>query len=522
MYAGLHAECVGRTRHEPTIPDDIVLAIMTTQKRHGLIEMLRETWLKDAKALLLTDAPGLAETPQQRVRIWRGHPDCGAADRGGPTIHFANTSFWPDYKWLLHVDDDVLVHTPNLARFLSAFDPDLPLWFSAHGCDPSYVPMGKMTPPCVAQHAPRGCLACNGRLGGLRDGLRSACRSVRSDFVPRRDVAVQQSKTRKAWRGECAALPAQQGLKTFGSEVGQSYCGGTGCVFSRGWLRSFPAPELFRNRTQCQGCTRGQQDVSLSGCLFHHNPAAIAPIGIPGFFGGRAGERLIEQMLHYYPECAEDAAILMRSGEPHEYSPRQRADLRLLEATCVRRHGLMEWFTLHLQVHTASHLQVRGAFTTLYRNLTPAVWHSSFRHHERGVPVPKLLQQTYALATRTEPAAGAQQPQWAARLCCGLLRRNIVPCNLGCTPWRMISLYAAAQQNASDARQLAPADAAACAAADHEPNPPGGGAEVRMWEQPAPRGAESELLHPDQRQTWRNGAMKCDLCEGFFDGWREL
>ena len=34
---------------------------MTTEKRHGLIEMLRETWLRDAKALLLTDAPGLSE-----------------------------------------------------------------------------------------------------------------------------------------------------------------------------------------------------------------------------------------------------------------------------------------------------------------------------------------------------------------------------------------------------------------------------------------------------------------------------
>ena len=71
--AGLHAECVGRTAAAPTVPDDIVLAIMTTGKRHGLIEMLRESWLSDAKALLLTDEPGLAERPKQRVRVWRGH-----------------------------------------------------------------------------------------------------------------------------------------------------------------------------------------------------------------------------------------------------------------------------------------------------------------------------------------------------------------------------------------------------------------------------------------------------------------
>ena len=123
----MHAECVGRATTTPTLPDDIVLAIMTTEKRHGLIEMLRESWLGDAKALFLTDAEGLPERPKQRVVVWRGHPDCGAADRGGPTIHFANTSFWGDYKWILHVDDDVLVHTPNLARFLSAYAPDVPL-----------------------------------------------------------------------------------------------------------------------------------------------------------------------------------------------------------------------------------------------------------------------------------------------------------------------------------------------------------------------------------------------------------
>jgi hypothetical protein len=104
---GLHAECVDRSTGAPTVPDDIVLAIMTTEKRHGLIQMLRETWLKDAKALFLTDAPGLPEAPKQRVRVWRGHPDCGAADRGGPTIALANESFWGDYKWIIHVDDDV-------------------------------------------------------------------------------------------------------------------------------------------------------------------------------------------------------------------------------------------------------------------------------------------------------------------------------------------------------------------------------------------------------------------------------
>ena len=91
-----------------------------------------------------------------------------------------------------------------------------------------------------------------------------------------------------------------EGLKSFGAEPGQSYCGGTGCAFSAGFLRSFPPTEVFRKGTMCQGCTRGQQDVALSRCLFHHHPNATAPIGITGFFWGRPADRLIEQMLRRF------------------------------------------------------------------------------------------------------------------------------------------------------------------------------------------------------------------------------
>lgn len=176
-------------------------------------------------------------------------------------------------------DDDVIVNTANLARFLSAFDEDLPLWFSAHGCDPSYMPRHAVQPPCVAQHAPRGCIGCTGRRndghrGALSDGLRAACREAHSEFVTAHDPSAQ---SRKGWRGGCAALPDVQGLRSFGAEVGQSYCGGTGCVFSRGYLKHFPPSEIFRNRTACQGCTRGQQDVLLSRCLFHHVRAITPP-----------------------------------------------------------------------------------------------------------------------------------------------------------------------------------------------------------------------------------------------------
>ena len=179
---------------------------------------------------------------------------------------------------------------------------------------------------------------------------------------------------------------------------------------------------------------------------------------------------------------------------------------------------------------------MRGAFTTLYRNLTPAVWQSTFRHGENALPVPRLLKRTHGLARRMRPHAAAEARAWASRLCCGLLRREIVQCNLGCAPWRMLSGYSGDGGdgggggggggrglsvdsggglgfNVSRGRPLPSQDAAACEAA-------GAGGSLSLWEQPAPRGAESALLHPNKRQTWRNGAMKCDFCEGYFNGWR--
>ena len=66
---------------------------------------------------------------------------------------------------------------------------------------------------------------------------------------------------------------------------------------------------------------------------------------------------------------------------------------------------------------------------------------------------------------------------------------------------------------AAEAGESAAGEAAAAAAGEAACASGSGGAAV-LWEQPAPRGAETALLHPDKRQTWRNGAMQCDFCEG--------
>ncbi|KAL1525162.1 hypothetical protein AB1Y20_020033 [Prymnesium parvum] len=485
-----YAECVqrveGTNTPDPTRPHDIVLAVLTTAKRHGLIQILQRNWLRDTKALLLTDAPGLNDTELHKVVIHPGDPKCGASDRAGPAIYHANASFRGDFKWILMVDDDVLVSTANLARFLSAYDPSVPLWFSAHGCDTTYVPRGVSEPPCVAESTPTRCKGCP---ANARPGLRTSCRKLGGNWT---------SLDAHGFKGVCDAIPHTQGLKTFGSEQGQSYCGGTGCVFSLGFLQGFPSEEITRHA--CKGCIRGIQDVMLSRCMYHQNPAAVAPMAAGGFFWGRPGERLIEQMLEHYPACATRARSQLATRSP---GARQAASEQELVAACVRKHGLMEWFSVHLQV--------RGAFTTLYRNLVPDIWQSSFRHGKRGIPVPKLLQQLHSLELEVEPSREAHRAAWAARLCCGMLRRAFIPCNLGCTPWRLNGQTLPCEDPTATEYshvKLAPSDDTRSYALGS------------LWPEPAERGSENFSLKVHKRQEWPSGVMKCDLCEGYFNGWR--
>ena len=427
------------------------------------------------------------ETARQKVVVWKGDPNCGAADRGAPALYYANLTFWGEYKWIIMVDDDVLVATENLAAFLSMYDPAMPLWFSAHGCTPAYVPLDRggaesgewpHGAPCVAQRAPRGQAASVGRGHGLRE----ACEARGDALAPSDSHGL---------RGSCAAVPGVEGLKTFGAEPGQSYCGGTGCVFSAGFLRSFPPSEVFRKGTMCQGCTRGQQDVALSRCLFHHHPAATAPIGITGFFWGRPADRLIEQMLKFYPKCAEGGA----AGGGRQ----QR---------CVRQHGLMDWFS--------AHLQIRGAFTTLYHNLTPAVWAGMFREHEH-LKVGELLRLTHTHYEETAALRASQRRAWAARTCCAMVHRAFVGCSFGCAPWRQRPTPSCS--TAGDALPRLPGNSkrrrrrssAATSAIAHDPH---------LWWSPEPAEAEVGPLKNHHAQFWDNGVMRCEFCGGWFNGWR--
>ena len=144
-------------------------------------------------------------TARQKVVVWKGDPNCGAADRGAPALYYANLTWWGEYKWIIMVDDDVLVSTENLAAFLSMYDPAMPLWFSAHGCTPAYVPLERggaessewpHGAPCVAQRPPLGQAASVGRGHGLRD----VCKARGASFV------LSDSH---GMRGSCAAVRAR-------------------------------------------------------------------------------------------------------------------------------------------------------------------------------------------------------------------------------------------------------------------------------------------------------------------------
>lgn len=83
-------ECVHRVLHHPgptgasavyTEPTDLVIAVMTTSKRHGLVRMLQQRWLKSTKVLFLTDAPGIEPSELHKVVVYTGDPNCGACHR---------------------------------------------------------------------------------------------------------------------------------------------------------------------------------------------------------------------------------------------------------------------------------------------------------------------------------------------------------------------------------------------------------------------------------------------------------
>lgn len=501
----LFGECVARVAAGDTSPDDIVLAVLTTHKRHDLIHELRKHWLRDVKALLLTDRPGLSETERHKVVVYEGDPNCGAADRGAPALYHANRSWWGEYKWIIMVDDDVIVSTENLAAFLSAYEPEMPLWFSAHGCVPEYVPAGRTDEqwphgaPCVARRAPSGMARELGRGRGLKE----LCEQRGDTYIERDE---------HGYRGGCGAVQGVEGLKTFGAEPGQSYCGGTGCVFSVGFFRSFPPTEVFRKHTMCQGCTRGQQDVALSRCLFHHHPAATAPIGVTGFFWGRPADRLVEQMLKFYPECAE-------GGSP----------LGMRRQRCVRQQGLLDWFS--------AHLQIRGAFTTLYQNLTPATWAGMFRH-DAHMLVNDMLRSTHAHYEETAPLRARQRLAWATRTCCALVHRALVGCSFGCAPFRMRPMprchadaAALARLHGGDGRRggrrrrrRASGDAPGAAETVAGGGGGGGGGaasfDPALWWSAEPPDAEAGPLKNHHKQFWPNGVMRCEFCGGWFNGWR--
>eukprot|EP00966_Prymnesium_polylepis_P105391 2440473-Prymnesium_polylepis.1 len=83
-----------------------------------------------------------------------------------------------------------------------------------------------------------------------------------------------------------------------------------------------------------------------------------------------------------------------------------------------------------------------------------------------------------------------------------MTRGAFIPCNLGCTPWRQ---QPAASCGATRAARLALTDEVAPDA---------------LWPEPAARGSENFSLKVHKKQVWPSGVMKCDLCEGRFNGWR--
>ena len=269
---------------------------------------------------------------------------------------------------------------------------------------------------------------------------------------------------------------------------------------ARAASRTSRSPGAASTTTRCQSLRRRAHPVltrwrvlSMHGrCLFHHNPMAVAPIGIPGFFWGRPGERLVEQarpsppclshsmtfedpsnglrwpwgglpwpsmtfewpsmalgrpsvafkspsvdfsnlrlafhlpcspdcvqMLEHYPSCLKDEAGGSLGGTR--------------EGACLRRHGLMEWFTLHLQVRTRLRAHARACawpHTTAlgcHRHNRPWLRYNRHRRHHRLVVSPTLrLCDEFRCAARSSPST-ATSPQRCGSRPSGMARMRS-PC----------------------------------------------------------------------------------------------
>ena len=277
------SQCVARTR-APAPLDSLLVVMMTSAGRGAALAAHARTWLRAVRAFIVCDRPpdsalGLVNSSRMRIAVLSGVAGCRNSDLYSTAIVLGNRTF-PDYSWMLFTEDDTFFVPRSLASFLGIFDPQMPLWFSAHGCEASYPPVA-----CVDfryQRAAERHVAPH-----LRGGR--AAQLLQPMFGP--------AFAKLDGRGRRVDLRGRN-MSTYVRDV-TSNCGGLGCVFSRALVRpprrrprnlepirdtsetcprhvlqvhGLPASDL----EACHGCAVGIADLQTSRCMCAEPPAGRA------------------------------------------------------------------------------------------------------------------------------------------------------------------------------------------------------------------------------------------------------
>jgi hypothetical protein len=132
-------------------------------------------------------------------------------------------------------EDDTVFLIHSIARVTALYDPNAPIWLSAHGCEATYLPQG-----CLRENEQSMARECSRR--GLPP---RTCKKTLNRMLQRGSLLHGRLQT---MRGPAYTLIDQHGRRTAAHANGTagvtSNCGGLGCVFSRGLLHSLPSDAM--------------------------------------------------------------------------------------------------------------------------------------------------------------------------------------------------------------------------------------------------------------------------------------
>ena len=394
-------ECVHRAS-SPVSTDHLVVAMITSRKRHSVVAAHASTWMRGIRTLIVSDAaptePELQNSSTLTVAVLPEQRGCRGSDHYTTTIVIANHTY-PGFAWMLFAEDDTFFSVDNVRHALGAFDHRVPLWFAAHGCMARYLPPTAAGAPL----RPPPCL-----LGPLVGATMQVYRERYGRPMPT-DAAGARS-VEGLHGGPHAFLDVRAGRpasKTVNSSVGQSNCGGLGCIFSAGLIDSLAAAEL--TAPDCTQCHVGMADLQTSYCILFKS--GVAPTGFPALTWGAVSHGILEGLVDGFPSCARScgpssASLGSLPAEPAVAGERRRGCLR----RCAAVHGGLEWWSVH---------------TRLYGK----AW--------RNLPLEEIVaaQHDTVSELRALWKVPAVRLAHAARLCCFLVRRDLAQVQNGRVPW---------------------------------------------------------------------------------------